>query len=49
MVSTGLHTTPLAPKIEIYKTIILLVALRAFENGVQRRIFGLRRDEVTGG
>jgi hypothetical protein len=22
--------------------------LRAFENGVQRRIFGPRRDEVTG-
>jgi len=23
--------------------------LRVFENGVLRRIFGLRRDEVTGG
>jgi hypothetical protein len=48
-------------KISIYKTIILPVVLygsltlseehglRVFENRVLRRIFGLKRDEVTGG
>jgi hypothetical protein len=28
---------------------VLLVTLRLFENRVLRRIFGLKRDEVTGG
>jgi hypothetical protein len=48
-------------KIKVYKTIILSVVLygllilreerrqRVFENRVLRRIFGSKRDEVTGG
>jgi hypothetical protein len=34
---------------EVYGIIILLVALRVFENRVLRRIFGPKRVEVTGG
>jgi hypothetical protein len=29
--------------------IVLKIGLRVFENRVLRRIFGLKRDEVTGG
>jgi hypothetical protein len=35
-------------KVKIYKTIILPVVLYGFENRVLRRIFGPKRDEVTG-